>query len=113
MEDMRIDLDGQQVDNTQVRVEALREPLRQVFFQRHVELRISVYHVLQPLQAVTEVRPLSRPFKERVDLLELRFKPLHLFLCRFGRLNLAEGGLPLFLASTIGSIFILFLLIQY
>ena len=71
MEDMCIDLDSQQVDDTQIWIEALRQPFGQILLQWNVKLRVSVDHIFESLEAVAEICPLSGPFKERVDILEL------------------------------------------
>ena len=71
MEDMSVDLNCKEVYDSQIRVEALGQPLCKVFLQRHVELGIPVYHVLEPLQAVAEISPLPRPFEKSVYVLEL------------------------------------------
>ena len=51
--DMGIDLNSEQVDDIEVRVEALCQPLRQIFLQGHVEALILVYGFLELLQAIT------------------------------------------------------------
>ena len=49
---MGIDLDSEQVDDVEVRVEALGQSLSQIFLEGHVETLILVYGFLELLQAI-------------------------------------------------------------
>ena len=75
-----VDLNGEQMNDVEVGVEALCQTFGQVFLERDVQVRVTFYRFLQFLKAIAQICPFFCSLKGLVDALKLRLELLHLSL---------------------------------
>ena len=120
--DNLVDLNGEQMNDVEVGVEALCQTFGQVFLERDVQVRVPFYRFLQFLKTIAQICPFFCSLKGLVDALKLRLELLHLSLyitkvmfcyCMEWRGAVLPRFLEFLVDSTIVKMFVSVIVLEY